>query len=78
MSFLLIFFNINRTFTEGNGEKEIVRAEVIIEAEVIRPFKVDKGEPSKRKEGESANNEIPVTFSEKIDDENNTRTIIFE
>jgi len=78
MVFLLAFFNVNQTFTEGEGKREVAKAEIEVRARLISPFKVTEGDdPQEIKENNKVD-EMPVTFSEKIDNKNNTHTIIFE
>ena len=77
MTFLLILFAVDPSFSESQ-EKKTVKIEIPIEAKIVRSFKIEREEVSKPKERGEEANEVNITVLEEIDGENNTHTFIFE
>lgn len=78
IAFLLIFFSINPSFSGAQDKGEIVKAEILIEAEIISTFKTERKETSRTEESKQVNKEMNATVLERIDEESNTHTFIFE
>jgi len=78
MTFLLILFAVDPSFSESQEKKKTVKIEIPIEAKIVRSFKIEREEVSKPKERGEEANEVNITVLEEIDGENNTHTFIFE
>ncbi|GLI54825.1 hypothetical protein PM10SUCC1_03400 [Propionigenium maris DSM 9537] len=74
----MIFFSVNPSFAGAQDKGEIVKAEIIVEAEIISTFKTERKEISRTKESKQVDKEMNATVLERIDEESNIRTFIFE
>ncbi len=77
MTFLLIFF-VDPIFAETQDKQEVVKVEIPIEAKIVRSFKIEREDISIPKNDRQVDKEMNVTVLERIDEENNIHTFIFE
>lgn len=78
MTVLLILLTVDPAFAEAQNKKETVKVEIPIEARIVRSFKIEREDMSKPMEVKQAKEEMDVKVLERVDEENNIRTFIFE